>query len=122
GWCSAREDFVRTAEFAAPTATARTSERPGGTVAAGRRADGWRRRYVRTTLLCDAAAAFIATLLVHPFLGALAPTLLTLLVPPAWLTLIALHQGYDTRRLGSGPHEYASVGRAGLTFAGVVAV
>ncbi len=113
---------MRTAEFAAPTATARTSERPGGTVAAGRRADGWRRRYVRTTLLCDAAAAFIATLLVHPFLGALAPTLLTLLVPPAWLTLIALHQGYDTRRLGSGPHEYASVGRAGLTFAGVVAV
>jgi exopolysaccharide biosynthesis polyprenyl glycosylphosphotransferase len=83
-------------------------------------------RYRSLAISSDAAAAAIATLVALiirygiswplPYVG------VSLLVPLAWIGLVALQRGYESRFLGTGPEEYRRAGIASLALFTAVAV
>jgi len=83
-------------------------------------------RYRSLAISSDAVAAVIATLVALiirygiswplPYVG------VSLLVPLAWIGLVALQRGYESRFLGTGPEEYRRAGIASLALFTAVAV
>src|SRR5690349_24294905 len=76
------------------------------------------RRYQHLALIGDGLSAVMAGLIAlvvrfgtHPSLNYL---LLSLVMPVAWLAIIAAERGYEQRFLGTGPDEYRKVADAGL--------
>ncbi|GAA2541864.1 sugar transferase [Winogradskya consettensis] len=79
----------------------------------------WEARYVKLLLLVDFGAAVIATLaaFVLRFQGAAYADwyiVLSVLIPPAWVGLLALSHAYERRVLFVGGEEYQRVIRAGV--------
>lgn len=99
------------------------------TVQAGRRSgERWVRRYVSGLLVTDAAVGLVvalaATQLRFTAAGLSDPryALLLVLLPAAWVAVLALHRGYDARFLFAGNEEYQRVLRAGVTLAAGVVI
>jgi exopolysaccharide biosynthesis polyprenyl glycosylphosphotransferase len=83
-------------------------------------------RYRGLAISSDAAAAAIATLVAlivrYGFAWPLPYVGVSLLVPLAWIGLVALQRGYESRFLGTGPEEYRRAGVASLALFTVIAV
>jgi exopolysaccharide biosynthesis polyprenyl glycosylphosphotransferase len=84
------------------------------------------RRYQQLALIGDAASALVAAAVALAVRFGAAPSthyvLLSLLIPPGWLAVIAAQRGYERRFLGTGPDEYRKVVGAGLLLFTVIAV
>jgi exopolysaccharide biosynthesis polyprenyl glycosylphosphotransferase len=84
------------------------------------------RRYQHLALIGDGVSALVGCLVALTVRFGTAPELnyllLTVLMPLAWLAIIAAQRGYEQRFLGTGPEEYRKVADAGLFMFTVIAV
>ncbi len=99
----------------------------------GARPSHWWRKYARLVAVLDCAAIVVAAVAAEvvrfgtlgnpsPDARRLSYLLLSLLMAPAWLTVMALSGAYEQRHLGDGSEEYRRVFAAGARFLGVVAI
>lgn len=91
------------------------------------RSTGWTSNYLRVTASVDAACALAAGLLAYYIrldeLGRTEAYLLgSVLLPLAWLAVLALVDGYDPRVIGVGSDEYRRVLNAALILTAAVAI
>ena len=100
-------------------------EGPAGILSYGR---AWTTGYIRRAVLIDAACALLAGLLAYALrFGDLGHRLLyllisTVLLPGAWLALVAMLDGYDVRFIGLGSDEFRRILNAGLIITAGVAI
>jgi exopolysaccharide biosynthesis polyprenyl glycosylphosphotransferase len=83
-------------------------------------------RYRRQALALDAAAAVLGSCLALAVRFATNPparyVIASLILPLAWVAVVAVYRGYESRLLGAGPEEYRRVMNAGLLLITSIAV
>lgn len=101
------------------------SEGQSGALSYGR---AWTTTYIRREVLIDGTCALLAGLLAYAVrFGDLNHRLLYLLIsivllPAAWLAIIAMLDGYDARFIGVGSDEFRRILNAGLIITAAVAI
>jgi exopolysaccharide biosynthesis polyprenyl glycosylphosphotransferase len=95
--------------------------------------DKWHRRYVAQLVVIDAVAAafsvvtaFLLRFVLPSFGGAYGTTfawylLFAALLPVAWITVVAMNRGYQSRIVGVGPAEFQRIFRAFFHLTALVA-
>jgi exopolysaccharide biosynthesis polyprenyl glycosylphosphotransferase len=108
--------------FGVPSATARPVH------------SGWTRRYLKAALAADALAVLAAAVIADVVRfrlsdagvavngGQVPYVVVTVLLVPIWLSVMALGGSYDSRTVGAGAEEYREIIRAGFYFFAVIAI
>jgi exopolysaccharide biosynthesis polyprenyl glycosylphosphotransferase len=107
----------------------RIAMRPSGIgIAVGERATpsviSWTGRYLRQAVVVDAGAALVAGVLALRSRSH-APgyfLVLTMILPFAWISCVALARGYEARLIGAGADEFRRIINAGIALTAAVAM
>ncbi len=123
---AARRAWYRTRRLPAPAGRPLLRAVDGPDALPMRHAPPWERRHRLVLVLLDlglvAVASVIAFVTRFGAQGAADAYLVgTLVLPPAWVAVVALGRGYESRFLGTGPEEYRRLFDAGLRLFAVTA-